>query len=358
MKKNRLILLITILLALTAFLFIYTETKSTLSKSLSNFAIQDTSLVTKVFLTDKSNNKVTLVKKAIGDWSVNNKFTANNDLINIFLKTIARIEVKEPVAKAARNNVIKRLASDATKVEIYQTVYRIDLWGMKLFPHEKLVKTYYVGYATQDNLGTYMLLEDSDEPFIMQIPGFRGFLNTRYSTIENDWRDHSIYKLEIPNIKSVKLEFPATPDNSFLIETAGNNRFTLKALNFNENIADYDTLKLLNYLSAFRDIKFEFLISDKKTHNVDSIIATAPFHIITVTDMSGKKTILKTFHKEANKNEEDAELYGAPSIYDKDRLYAWFNEDKDFALVQFYVFDNILRPLPYFIKPSIKKDKK
>ena len=88
MKKNRLIIIITLILAVIAFLFIYTATKSTLSKSLSNFAIQDTSLVTKVFLTDKSNNKVTLVKKAPGDWSVNNKYIASNDLIDIFLKTI------------------------------------------------------------------------------------------------------------------------------------------------------------------------------------------------------------------------------------------------------------------------------
>ncbi len=353
MKKNRLIFIITLILAVIAFLFIYTATKSTLSKSYSNFAIQDTSLITKVFLADKSNNKVTLLKTAPGDWLVNNKYNASNDLINIFLKTLINLEVKEPVAKAARNNVIKRLASDATKVEIYQTVYRIDLWGMKLFPHEKLVKTYYVGYATQDNLGTYMLIEDSDEPFIMHIPGFRGFLNSRYSTIEKDWRDHTMFNLEIPNIKSVKLEFPFSPDSSYLIESAGNNRFTLTALNLNKSIPDYDTLKLLNFLSTFRDIKFEFLISDNKL--IDSVIATNPFHIITVTDMSGKKTIVKTFHKKAN--EEDTELDGTLSFYDKDRLYAWFNEGKDFALIQFYVFDNILRPLPYFIKPSAKMSK-
>ena len=58
-------------------------------------------------------------------------------MINIFLKTLYRIEVRMPVALAARNNVIKRLASSAVKTEIYQTVYRIDFWGLKLFQKNK-----------------------------------------------------------------------------------------------------------------------------------------------------------------------------------------------------------------------------
>jgi len=353
MKKNRIILIITIILAAIAFFFIYTTTKSTISKSHSDFAIEDTSTVTKIFLTDKSNNKVVLVKNSPGSWSVNSKYPASNDQMGIFLKTLTKLEVKSPVAKAARNNVIRRLSSIAVKAEIYQTVYRIDFWGIKLFPHEKLVKTYYVGDATQNNLGTYMLLEDSDEPFIMHIPGFRGFLNSRYSTLEKDWRDHSIVSIEISNIKSVKLEFPSSPDSSYLVENTGNTRFTLTALKSNSQVPDYDTLKLLESLSAFRDIRFESLITDLKLHNRDSIIKTAPFHVLTITDLSGKSTVIKTFHKSPPSDQE--ELNGVIAKYDLDRLYIWFNDGKDFALAQFYVFDEILKPLSGFIKAPVKK---
>lgn len=348
MKKNRLTLIITIILAIIALFFIYTATKSTIPKALKDFAIEDTSMVTKVFLTDKSNDKVTLEKKAPGKWSVNNKYAASSGMINILLKTMMKLEVKSPVSKASRNNVIKRLASSATKVEIYQTVYRIDFCGIKLFTHEKLVKTYYVGDATMDNLGTFMLIEDSDEPFIMYIPGFRGFLNSRYSTLENDWRDHTLFNIKIPDIKSVKLEFPSGTENSYEIVNIGDAHFTLSALSPEMQITDYDTLRLYDFLSAFRDISYESIITDTKLHNKDSIVATIPFHILTVTDMSGKKTILKTFHKRPN--EEETEPDGSITLYDKDRLYALFNNDKDFALIQFYAFDNILRPLPYFIK--------
>ncbi|MFA4851807.1 MAG: DUF4340 domain-containing protein [Bacteroidales bacterium] len=350
MKKTKLTLIITITLAIIALFFIYTTTKSTIPKALKDFAIADTSLVTKIFLTDKSNNKVILEKKAPGKWSVNNKYTVSNGMITVLLKTIMMLEVKSPVAKSARNNVIKRLASSSVKIEIYQTVYRIDFRGIKLFSHEKLVKTYYVGDATMDNMGTFMLIEDSDEPFIMHIPGFRGFLNSRYSTIENDWRDHTLFNIDIPNIRSVKLEFPSGAENSYEIVNIGDVHFTLTALSPEMQITDYDTLRLYDFLSTFRDIRYESIITDTILHNKDSIVATIPFHILTVTDMSGKKAIVKTFHKKPNEGETEPD--GSITLYDKDRLYALFNNDKDFALIQFYVFDNILRPLPYFIKTT------
>jgi phenylpyruvate tautomerase PptA (4-oxalocrotonate tautomerase family) len=358
MKKNKLILIITIILVLVAAFLIINVTKGTLSKSCSSFAVEDTSLVTKVFLTDKANDKVVLEKVTPGNWTVNNKYAASNDLITIFLKTLMRIEVKSPVAKAARDNTIKRLAAISKKVEIYQTVYRIDLWGLKLFPHEKLVKTYYVGDATQDNLGTYMLMEDCEEPYIMNIPGFRGFLNSRYSPLEVDWRDHTMFGLDIPDIKSVKLEFPLSPDSSFSITNEGKTKFSLTALKSNTIIANYDTLKLLDYLSNFMEVKYEYLITNFTEHNKDSVIKTTPVHILTLTDMSGKVTTVKMFHKPAPTDQ--SELSDSITKFDLDRLYALFNDGKDFAMIQYYVFDNILKPLKYFIKPSaasIKKSK-
>lgn len=95
-KRNRLTLIITIIFVAVASFFIYKSTQGVKNLSSDDFNIADTSLVTKVFLTDKSNNKVLLEKKAPGNWTVNNKFNASNDIIKILLKTMLRIEVKAP----------------------------------------------------------------------------------------------------------------------------------------------------------------------------------------------------------------------------------------------------------------------
>ena len=68
--------------------------------------------------------------------------------------------MRSPVPKAAFNNVIKQIATSGTKVEIYQG-------------KDKPSKTYYIGGATLDHQGTYMILETegvkSSVPFIMYI---------------------------------------------------------------------------------------------------------------------------------------------------------------------------------------------
>ncbi len=356
MKKNKLIFIASLILAIAAAYFIFKTTTGTLSKKNSDFAVIDTATITKVFLADKADNKVLLKKSEAGKWTVNEKYAASNDMINVLLKTVMRLEVKEPVAKAARNNVVKRISSIGTKVEIYQDVYRIDFWGIKLFKHEKLVKTYYVGDATQNMKGTYMIIDKSEEPYIMHIPGFNGFLSARYSALEIDWRDHSIFKLPLNDIKSVKLEFPSEPEKSFKIDASGKGSWTLTSLKANQVIIDFDTVKVIDYMLGFEEINYESIIMDNKLHNKDSITATIPFHIITVTDINNKSETVKTFHKAPIEGEVDID--DTPSMYDKDRLFAQFNNGKDFALIQFYVFDKILRPISYFLKTSANNDKK
>jgi hypothetical protein len=44
--------------------------------------------------------------------------------------------------------------------------------------------------------------------------------------------------------------------------------------------------------------------------------------------------------------------------YDLDRLYALVNNGQDFTLIQFLVFDKILRPKAYFLKEKKLNDHK
>jgi hypothetical protein len=67
-----------------------------------------------------------------------------------------------------------------------------------------------------------------------------------------------------------------------------------------------------------------------------------------VTDTNGISKTVKTFHKKSGYNETD--YNGKPLPYDLDRAYALVNDGKDFTLIQFFVFDKILKPLKYFEK--------
>jgi hypothetical protein len=300
-------------------------------------------------MSDKNNNTVKLTKLSSGKWMLNDKYPAQKLNVEALLKTMLEIEVQQPVAKAAHNNIVKELAVNAVKVEIYQMVYRIDLFGaIRWFPHEKLTKVYYVGGATQSNQGCFMLMENSSVPFITFQPGFRGFVSPRYSPIEKYWRDYVVFRSTIPEIASVRVEVPATPEYSYEVRNNGNNTFSLISLSDNQEIPEYDTLRLLNFLSGFRNLNYEALLNDMDKSRKDSILASQPFIIITLTDTSGVSKSIKTYHKKGVDGQADPE--GNPLPYDVDRLYASVNDGQDFTIIQYFSFDKVLRPKHFFLK--------
>ena len=353
MKKNKITFLITIVLIIIAAILITTNSNTTLKKESSDFALLDTSNVTKIFIADKQNNSVTLKKTSSDNWGINNHYKANRKKIEMLLKTMQDIRVRNPVSLAEHNNVISRLAATAKKVEVYQIVNRIDLFGwIQLFPHEKLTKVYYVGGATMDNLGTYMWMKgkEKDRAYVVHIPNFRGFVSPRYSSIEDDWRDHTVFNYSVPEIQSIKVEHFENPDWSYKVENINNRDFKLISLFDNKEITDYDTLKLLNFVTAFNNIKFEAVLTNIiEQPKIDSITSSKPAHTITVVNKKGDSTVVKTFYKKGFSEVTGGD--GAKLVpVDIDRLYASLNDGRDFVLVQYFVFDKVLRPLIYFEK--------
>ena len=355
MKKNKTIFIIFMVLMLIALLLWFTQSTTTFKRSLSDFKLNDSSNITRVFMVDKNNNSVILTRNSPGKWLVNDKYPAQNQSIDLLLKTLVGIEVQQPVAYAAHNTIVKELAINAVKVEIYQRVFRINIFGIiRWFPHEKLTKVYYVGGATQSNLGCFMLMQGSSEPFIVVLPGFRGFVSPRYSPIEKYWRDYNIFKKTIPEIASVRVEIPSTPDYSYEVKSTGNNKFSLISLTDNKEVINFDTLKLLNFLSGFRNLNYEALLNEMDKARKDSILKSTPFIIITLTDTKGISKTIKTYHKKGPDGQTDPQ--GMPLPYDLDRLYALVNDGQDFTLIQYFTFDKVLRPKPFFMKdPTLKK---
>ncbi|MCX6281835.1 MAG: DUF4340 domain-containing protein [Bacteroidetes bacterium] len=348
MKKNKYIIILVVLLAVVALVLVLTNSTTTFRRSMSDFAVADTSTVTKIFMSDKNNNSVKLSRKETGSWVLNDSYQALKFNIDLMLKTMTDIQVKAPVALAAHNTIVKHLAVNGVKVEIYQMVYRVDFMGIRWFPHEKLTKVYYIGGATPDNQACYALMENSEEPYVIYLPGLRGFVTPRYSTIERYWRDLSVFRYNIEDISSVKLEVPETPEYSFEVRLDRGRLKSFLSLSDNKPMPDLDTLKVLNFLSGFRNVNFEAFLNDMDKHTKDSVLASKPFIIITLSDTLNKTKIVKTYHKPNLFGQKD--FTGRILPYDPDRLYALVNGGKDFVLIQYFSFNKILRPKPYFSK--------
>lgn len=354
MKRYLIPIFVVLLLAILAAFLLLNRSRSTLSGSDSDFAIRDTASLTRIFIADRSGNSIELSRPE-GTWIVNNDVAAREDAVNQLLATMMRMAVKAPVAKTAHNSVIKRLASTGVKVEVYQEIYRIDLPGIiRLFPREKISRTFYVGDNTQDNMGTFMLLEGSERPYIVYLPGFRGFIATRFSARVNDWRDHTIFKKRLTDIKSASLVFTDAPEKSYTVEVINERRFRLTRPDGYE-LPLADTMKIVGYLAAFDDIRYESLLSgDLPQTYIDSVRQSPVYQTITLTDLKGETTVVET-HRRIFKEPQD-DIDGNPQMYDRDRMYAFINGGDDMVLIQYFVFDRITRPLAWFLPEGMIED--
>lgn len=348
MKKNRIILLIiVILLLIITIVLIISNTKDTLSNKENQFAVEDTTGITKIFIADKNNNFVTLKKvDNTASWTVNDTFSAIKENVFTLLKTIMEVEVKIPVPKNGADHIMRMLATTSTKVEIYKQAYRINIFGIRWFPYEKNVKTYYVGVPTQDNMGTYMVMEGSDTPYIVYIEGFRGFLSSRYSPFVKDWRDHTIFRMKYKQIKSVEVIMHEKPEESFIAEKTGIRDFIVQSGDKSKKI-NYDTLKIMDLFSSFEDIRFESFLNDLDELTKDSIKNSPPYITINVVDTTGKVTKVETRLMKAPPSQIDQ--LGNEVLWDRDRLYAYINNGKDLVVVQFFVFGRLFKPLSFYV---------
>lgn len=339
MKKLLPLLILVAIAAMIAYYFTTSQNvKGTSVDSQTNFGISDTAAVGKIFIADRSGNSATLSREA-GGWMVNDQFRAREDAISTLLKTFKNIYIQRPVPKESQEQVNRVMAGGSMKVEIYD---RSDNW----------IKTWYVGHATMDKKGTYMLLETpkggrSTAPFIMDLRGFIGMLNTRFFTDENEWRSVGILRYPDMDLQEIEVIYPNDPTASFKIEYSGGNNISLFELPENEIVENLDTTIIKDYMLNFKLASFENYRTGLSEAEEDSISATTPFQIIRVKDANQMREIKLWAKASRNAEPEEGDMDIEP--VDKERVYATCN-DGEMALAQRYVWDKFSAPIQVFIK--------
>jgi hypothetical protein len=339
-------LVIACLLLLTGFtVYTYlTKSKATTVDDKSRaFNLKDTASVTKIFIADKEGNK-SLIKRGKDGWTVNDKFRCRSEAILNLLEVIRNVEVKSSVPKEAKESVIKFMSFNAIKVEIYSG--------------DDLIRQYYVGHETPDGESSYLILTDPEtgknykDPYICFIPGFIGYLQPRYIANENEWRDRLVINYTPPQVSSINVRYNTlSPDSSFTIDLLNTTTFRLR--DGKGQAVAFDEAKLKQYLIYFQNISYEVLITGKNKKLQDSLTRVGPFCTISVTGKSFKTDTYKFFRKrfEGAFNPE----LGVKYEYDPDRLYMTFDNDRQWAVVQYFVFGKLFVSPGYFKPASVKK---
>ncbi len=341
MKNKKTIASVAVLVILSALAVYYynkNQHSSIAENPFTQFAITDTSSVTKIFIADNQGNTALLERPQQGRlWTLNKRYKAREDAMKNLLQVVNRIKVRGNVSSKSRDNMMKVLGSSAKKVEIYVN------------GENEPSKIYYVGPNTQDHTGTIMLLEIPDEgkspePYICHMEGFTGFLNPRFFAEEMEWRYTGIF--DHPKLDIAKIEVQhSIPEYSFDIKYNGGNQIAL--LHNQQNIEKFDSVKVKDFLLSFKKVHIESYRTFLKPEVEDSIRKIKPIVRINVLSTAGKKETVALFLKRGKEGGVDAN--GNPSPWDAE--YFWAMNDKgEIGLAQRYVFDPITLPFQAFLK--------
>lgn len=332
MKSNLRILLILIIVTVFTFLLWKMQEGSTGDLSYeanADFAIADTSLVTKIFIAGTDGKSALLERSSeTRFWTLNGQFLARKDATDLLLKTFARAEVKGAVSELQRSTVIRNFSGSGKKVEIY-------------LGEDKLEKTWYIGTATPSHTGTYMLLETpeqgkSQEPFVVHLEGFVGFLSTRFFTDETEWRYTGVFDFPGRTLAEVKMTDHNSPLKSYSIRSSVSGEISLFNASGSE-VVFLDTVKVQDQFLRFRKVHFETFNNHLSQTDADSVKLSLPCFTYEVSDYDGKTSHFDVFWKSPGTG------MGGPddNNHDGEHMYG-LTSDGQLVLVQRYVFDPLM----------------
>jgi len=330
MKKYISILLI-LILALGSIIYLFLV-KSDLGQEMikKTKGIQEReNEISKIILTNKTacpncpnGVKEVILERKKDNWYVNEKFIANENQIELLLTTIEEMKVKRPIGVLEMENVLKRIDVQRTKVELFSNTHNI--------------KNILVGGNTADQLGTYMIIETEEDTLtkVFHIPGFSGYLNSRFSCEETNWRDKKIFNLSNNEIKKIEITDYTNPKWSFIIEELKSNKFRLIRDSIGAVLID-DTLAK-KYFKNFNNIFCEKILSDNVEFSTNEVKQRTPFLKISISLKNDSLIILKGIRKNSSERGRTQN-----SKYDTERFYGEINND--LLLIQYQNFNEILK---------------
>ncbi len=333
MNRNWLYFILFLVLAIVAYFTIIKKNLGSYSKKDTAFAVEDTTQVGKIVLSNLKGEKIQLEKQN-NAWVMNSKYEPRPDAISNLLRTLHQLEVKVPVAKSMHNNVVKSISGKRTMVEIFDTK------GEK-------TKGFYIGEYSDALNGNFMLMEGSDHTFVVNIPGFSGSVSTVFFTDETDWKSENIFTYNPEDIIQLDIIYTGLKDSSFSIIKTNEGKYEVTSIKKYKTPANPEIISF--YLKQFKMLNAEYFINEPEKK--DSILTTIPACEIMVTDKNKVTTALKIYFRPITyRTKTQYTSDDKPLQFDLDKYYGIFNNDNDLAIIQNFVFGKLLVGPDYFYR--------
>lgn len=297
-------------LFIVAIYFGFVKNNGTMNKFETDFSFKDTSKISEIQIIESSDTL--FISKRLNSWVVNNSFDAKPEVIRTLLNAIQLFELKSPIPKNGQE-FIKQSLVQSKKVNILS--------------NQEILKSFYI---KTDNLVNYMMLENSENAYIVHIPALEVDISSIFPAKETKWKSNVIFSLQPEQISEISVYYPENEAKSFIIKKSDNNiSFFNKSGNIVENI---DNDKVKRYLTYFTDIIF---LDFNTKENIENYSYLQPFVKISLIDTSDSLIEILCYDY-FNDNQKDI------------NIFVGILNNKELVFVKYYDFDLILKKIEYF----------
>lgn len=254
------------------------------------FRLADYTAVDKVVMASPEGERTLSYNGA--KWMVNDSLVADRNLIDVFFATLTQALPKRPVSVKLQDSIADQLKNSATKVSLYVG--------------NNVTQEFYAGGNRQKTQAFFMNVED-DQPFVMEIPGYRVYVSGIFELDANGWRDKYVFGFNWQNFLHLEAAFPERSKDNFSISMA--DRMVRV-----DDMVEQDTARLNNFLDAVSLLKVKQYVDTEMT---DSLVRQEPIMNIRVLDLAKREYLLSIYPTEKGSRDQFGLLQGRyPVVFD------------------------------------------
>ena len=322
--KNKNLWLLAIVLALAALAIrTYRNSAKTSSGGASAqvFSVTDTAIVNKVVVTSRTTGRHLLERRPQNVWMLDSATEVSPAMAQQLLMTLHDVQVKRLCTRAERDRIIKMMATNNMKVEVWTA--------------GEPARTFFLGDPTDESQGNYALLEGEEDPVVVNLASWQGYISARFDVDGVAWRTKHLFRSTPRTLQRVQVSFPATPSEDVDVRFEAGPTYKLAG------VEHPDTSRLVQFLTSFSQIYIEEYIVNPRF--ADSLSKVMPLAIVTVRDLDPKKShelrlFKPTYIPEGQKNPE--------------RVIGYIADQKQAVTLQTQNFVPLLTPKSAFMKPA------
>lgn len=302
--------------------------------SLHKLEIKDTASVDRIIISEPSGLEIELIRQN-NTWTDKDGNCVQVGLVANILDATYNAHFKGYVPDNATKNVVNRIATVGTKVQFFTN----GSWD----------KTWYIGSATPDHEGTYMIVESDeygkcDIPGIVELTNMKGIISPRFFADSRKWQCTGVFSYSMNEIAEVDVKFSQTPERSFNVKQ---NKHHYQVVYNGKQLPQLDTNMVTRYLLNFKKINFELPNYELTDRQLDSLKKSTPFCVLKVKTTKGETKKLRMFRRQSDTGDEEIDDFGDKVKHDINRFWCEL-PNGNVVKCQYFVFNHIIMGHLYF----------